>query len=202
MAIRLLLLDADGVVQRAGTSSYAVLATLVAAEDRDCFLAEVFAAEAPCLTGRADFIEALRPVVERWRLARSAAELAALWRDIVVDASVLEEVRKLRARGTDCALATNQQHYRAHHMVDVLGLQRHFDALYFSCELGFAKPHPMFFETVLLRHGVPAQHALFIDDREENVRAARACGLAAEHFPEHGGVAALRPLLAKNGLET
>lgn len=56
-------------------------------------------------------------------------------------------------------------------------LAGHFDAVYASCELGVRKPDTGFYRTLLGRLELPAPRVVFVDDRPENVRAARRAGL-------------------------
>lgn len=62
------------------------------------------------------------------------------------------------------------------------GLARLFDAFFSSCYTGFRKPAPEAFGCLLgvLRHAGP--EVAFVDDRPENVAAARAAGMRAIHF--------------------
>ncbi|MEV4472683.1 HAD family phosphatase [Nonomuraea sp. NPDC049504] len=57
-----------------------------------------------------------------------------------------------------------------------------FESLTFSCRVGVAKPDPRAYEICAERMGVAPGEVLFIDDREENVVAARAAGMKAEVF--------------------
>ncbi|WP_445269896.1 HAD family hydrolase [Streptomyces sp. DSM 41634] len=73
-----------------------------------------------------------------------------------------------------------------------------FDALFFSCRLGAAKPEPEVFRQAVDRMGVAPGEAVFIDDRAANVAAARALGITAIHFRDAGGLgAALDALLPR-----
>jgi glucose-1-phosphatase len=58
---------------------------------------------------------------------------------------------------------------------------REFDELfhkaYFSFDLHLMKPNPEIFEFVMNQHGLVAEETLFIDDKEENIKAARNLGL-------------------------
>lgn len=58
---------------------------------------------------------------------------------------------------------------------------REFDELfhkaYFSFDLHLLKPNPEIYEFVINQHGLIPEETLFIDDKEENLRAARNCGL-------------------------
>jgi len=76
-----------------------------------------------------------------------------------------------------------------------LGLDAEFDAIFNSARLGVAKPDPVIFRRVLNELG--HQSAVFCDDTEENVAAARAAGLDGVHVPD---TAALRTALAVRGL--
>lgn len=51
-----------------------------------------------------------------------------------------------------------------------------------SCHLGARKPDRVFFDRLLDTVGADAHEVLFVDDREENVEAARAVGLRAHRF--------------------
>lgn len=52
-----------------------------------------------------------------------------------------------------------------------------FDILFISSELGLVKPDPRIFQVAIEKSQVPAQEILFIDDREENIEAAKALGM-------------------------
>jgi len=61
-------------------------------------------------------------------------------------------------------------------------LERWFDVVVVSCEVGVAKPDPVIFQMCLTRLGVEAGQALFVDDRIENVEGATKLGLRTLHF--------------------
>ncbi len=52
-----------------------------------------------------------------------------------------------------------------------------FDIALISSELGIAKPDPRIYQIAIERSEVPANEILFIDDREENIIAAKKEGL-------------------------
>ncbi|AGG65599.1 HAD family hydrolase [Corynebacterium callunae] len=56
------------------------------------------------------------------------------------------------------------------------------DALVFSCDIGAAKPELPAFHAAQEALGVPASEIVFIDDRLENVEAAREAGMQAFVF--------------------
>jgi putative hydrolase of the HAD superfamily len=59
-----------------------------------------------------------------------------------------------------------------------------FDTRVFSCDFGRCKPAPEIYEHCLKQLGVSAPEALFLDDREPNIRAAEALGLPAILFTD------------------
>lgn len=61
-------------------------------------------------------------------------------------------------------------------------LERWFDVVVVSCEVGVAKPDPGIYKMCLSRLGVEPNRALFVDDRLENIDAAARLGIQTFHF--------------------
>jgi putative hydrolase of the HAD superfamily len=59
---------------------------------------------------------------------------------------------------------------------------RHFPVRAFSCRIGHAKPHPAAYRWCQRALGLAPDSILFVDDREENVRAATALGMHGHLF--------------------
>jgi len=57
----------------------------------------------------------------------------------------------------------------------------------FSHRLGIAKPDAEIYRHAVEGLGVPAEQILFVDDREENILAARVVGMMAVQYSEHAG---------------
>jgi putative hydrolase of the HAD superfamily len=57
----------------------------------------------------------------------------------------------------------------------------------FSHRLGIAKPDAEIYRHAVEGLGVPADEILFVDDREENIVAARVAGMVAVQYLGHGG---------------
>ena len=180
--VRAFFFDADGVVQSTPAGFIDGLRALVPPSGRAAFLDAVFKAEEPCLRGEGDFAAALGPVLRQWRVSRPLSRVLALWEEIRPAADVLDVVQELRRAGRPCYLATNQQALRAAHMRRRLGYDALFDAAFYSCDLGAAKPDASFFSAMLARVPHPAAECLFIDDKKANTAAAAAQGLEALRF--------------------
>ena len=86
-------------------------------------------------------------------------------------------------------------------MSDTFGYKEVFDAEFYSCRLGVAKPDAAYFLAILNDLQVRPDRALFIDDRQENVHAARGVGLHAIEFSLDTGPSALNQILMTFGLQ-
>lgn len=68
-----------------------------------------------------------------------------------------------------------------------LGLDRHFDELVFSCDVGMAKPDRAIFEYTAAWLGLaPAELIMIGDSGHDDVRGARSAGLQAIHLDSRG----------------
>lgn len=133
------------------------------------------------VTGKTSLHDCLRPVLERIAPQLSCEDLIAYWfeNDARIDNRLLQEIKSVRSRGISAYLATNQEHARAAHLMDKLGLAGHFDGIYYSANLGCQKPDAAFFRNVEKAVGIPAQSLFLIDDNLENVEAAKRIGWKA-----------------------
>jgi putative hydrolase of the HAD superfamily len=198
--VSVLLLDADGVVQRPAPGWRDAVASLCGADaDPESFLDAVFRAERPCLRGDAEFAPLLAAVLERFGSTANVDEALAVWTQIVLEPGIRPLIERLPL---PVYLATNQQRYRARHMQTTLGYAQLFDDVFLSFELRACKPEPEFFARVLDRLAAPAREVLLIDDQEKNVHAARQAGMQAERFHLDEGLDRLRGLLRAYGLQT
>jgi putative hydrolase of the HAD superfamily len=191
--IRTLLVDADGVLQHGPFGWRAGLLRRTGASWE-----EISAVEDPLMTGRLDVGAAFEAGFARRTVG--VEELIEYWNHTVVDAVALALLDAVRARGVRVALASNQQPVRARHMREVLPYRDHLDALFFSCEVGLAKPDPAFFVHVVGCLDTDPDETLFIDDMPENAAGARTAGLHAESIPTDTGAAGLRRVLERHGL--
>lgn len=129
----------------------------------------------------------------RFDAARTAALVEA---DVTswsaVDEEMVALIGELAASGRTVALLSNipeelAAHYERHHP-----WLTHFRVRALSCRIGHAKPDPAAYAWCLRELGVAGDAVLFVDDREENVRAARALGLHGHVFTS---ASALREVL-------
>lgn len=203
-AIHTVLFDADGVLQAATPGWEKSWTRWAQPGDEHEFMQAVFRAELPALAGEETIDSAIRRlVVERGLPDAAVEEILSAWTRIDVFPASFALVDEVRARGTRAHLATNQQQFRRDAMLG-LGYEDHFDRLFFSCDLGVAKPDPRYFERLLACLGKGPEGILFVDDRADNVEAARSVGLQARIHATHDrpdqGIGDLRILLRDAGV--
>lgn len=104
-------------------------------------------------------------------------------------------VEELRQEHIRVALLSNIDD-RLAKLVRDFGLYAPFDPCLLSCEIGVEKPDPKAYEILLCRLNLPAKDVVFIDDRPENIDAAKKVGLDAILFESEDQ---LRAELEKRG---
>jgi putative hydrolase of the HAD superfamily len=119
-------------------------------------------------------------VLNSEQLAKACESDVEMW--ATENLEMISWLKKLRQNGIKTAILSNIQPEmiaRVRKSFDWLDL---LDFKTFSAEIRMIKPEPAIYEHTLRGLGVKAAEALFIDDKEENVRAARALGIKALRF--------------------
>ncbi len=104
-----------------------------------------------------------------------------------VDTQVLELVDALRRAGIRTAILTNGTDTIPAE-VATLGLHEHFEAIFNSAEIGFAKPDMRAFQHVLHALGLDASQVFFTDDSATKLVGAASLGMSTHHFTSVGGL--------------
>ncbi len=201
--IQAVLFDADGVLQHTVEGGREKIATLDgSATPNEDFLQDFFKAETPCLRGDADLADTIADVLKKWDSPYTVEQAIETHTKIVaMNPESIEVVHDLRKLGVPTYLATNQHEYRARYMSEVFRYADIFDGEFYSCRLGTKKPEPDYFHAVLKSLPYPPERLLFIDDRSQNVAAARSVGIHGVEYEICQGVEALRSILREYGLE-
>jgi putative hydrolase of the HAD superfamily len=112
--------------------------------------------------------------------------------------AILRWADQLRGAGFKTAVLSNMHHDMVERVRSNGDWSRRFDCLTLSSAIRMAKPEPEIFKYCLNCLGVAAEEALFIDDREANVRAAEEVGIRGIVAPS---TEALKAKLAEMGFE-
>jgi putative hydrolase of the HAD superfamily len=98
------------------------------------------------------------------------------------DPAMLAWLTALQAAGFKTALLSNMPLDLMDYVVKHFQWMQKFSFTTFSAAVRLIKPDPAIYEYTLRGLGVHAPEALFIDDREPNIQAARALGMHAIQF--------------------
>lgn len=91
---------------------------------------------------------------------------------------IILSLRKKKHRVV-CGTNTIESHWQNH---VARGDYAIFDETYASQKIALEKPDATFWKTILLSEGYSPDETFFTDDREENVKAARAIGIESHQF--------------------
>ena len=108
---------------------------------------------------------------------------------------VWEIARAFRAAGGRTAILSNGVPEIMGRLRRERSLAEFFDVIVVSYEVGCAKPDPAIYRICLDKLQVPAAKALFVDDRLENLEAARTLDIQTLHFTGDHSVQELRDRL-------
>ncbi len=187
MKYKVVLIDADGMTLRSRRFSDEIQQDYGISWDKmQPFFAGPFQR---CKTGQADLKEELSRVIVDWGWKGTVDELVTYWFSVGCDLNpdVISVAQELRLVGVRCCLATNQEKYRAEYLCQVVGLDRIFDELFVSAELGYTKDDVRHFQAVHERLAVSVdvtqkEHILFVDHEEKNLLAAKTFGYAVHKY--------------------
>jgi len=108
-----------------------------------------------------------------------AADIAS-WSS--VDGAMVDLLGELASSGLRLALLSNIPEELAVHYDRRQAWLDHFELRAYSCRIGHAKPQPAAFAWCLDALDTRAEQVLFVDDRSDNIRAARSLGLHTHLF--------------------
>jgi len=117
-----------------------------------------------------------------------------LWSGVSLDMVAWQ--RALQQRGLLTAILSNMSDNVLENILREHDWIRNFDVLIWSYQLGIAKPALEIYRHTLAQLGTLPEETLFIDDKIENVEAARALGIQSI---EYSSVEQLRADLEVNG---
>ena len=135
--------------------------------------------------GRVPMRDVLEQVWPQLHCDAKPDDLIAYWlkMDSRTDPETLAHVAVWREAGGKAFLGTVQEHMRARYLMEELGLNRWFDGMLYSAELGAAKPDAEFFTRAQAKLPVSdPTEVIFLDDQQNCVDGANAFGWQATRF--------------------
>src|SRR3990170_144675 len=124
-------------------------------------------------------------------------EFRVMWSDIFEENPGVQEIVQALSRSVHLFILSNTNELHFEFAVERFPfLQNAFDAAFLSYEMGYLKPSPVVYRTVLSRTNMDAWDLFYIDDRDEHVEAALAQGIPSMKFTT---IAALKDRLRALG---
>jgi putative hydrolase of the HAD superfamily len=181
--LKILLLDADGVLINGGSfSTHLEREYGIPRKRTQPFFLVPFK---DCILGNTDLKEALAPHLPEWGWDKGVDAMLKFWFEAehVIDEPLVAYAQQLRNKGVRCYVATNQERHRAAYMLNEMGFAKSFDGLFASAHLGHKKPDLTFYAKVMESlPGIAKEEVVFWDDTEQSVVAAREFGWKAETY--------------------
>jgi epoxide hydrolase-like predicted phosphatase len=107
--------------------------------------------------------------------------IATLKGSVGADPEMYMIVDQLKKKGIRVGMLSNIND-RYTKLIRDFGFYEPFDPCLLSCEMGLEKPDPKAYELLLNTMKLPAEEVVFIDDKAENVDAAKKMGIDAIVF--------------------
>jgi putative hydrolase of the HAD superfamily len=121
---------------------------------------------------------------------------AILKESVGADPNMYVLIDQLKENGIRVGMLSNIDD-RYTKLIRDFGFYEPFKPCLLSCEMGLEKPDPKAYELLLKTMNLPAEEIVFIDDKEENVEAAKTMGIDAILFSSEPQ---LRNELSKRGV--
>lgn len=197
---KVLLFDVDGVIIRGPKEKWSTgyaKEVGIPAEKMDEFFKGDFKL---CSIGKADLKEKITPFLTKWKWRGNADEFLAYWfeNDSNIDEKLLEEIKKIRAGGIRCYVATQQEKYRKNYLWEKLGLKNYFDGIFCTCDIGYEKFTPKFFNFIFRKLKVKPEEIMFFDDKRKGAELASKLGVRAYVYENIEGLKKQTELLLRN----
>lgn len=94
-----------------------------------------------------------------------------------INKNVIKLIEELKNKDYKVALFSNYSKVGGQRMRDVLHLDKIFDLMLISGEIGLAKPHPDAFLYLIEKLDIKANEIVFIDDSPKNIKTAKELGI-------------------------
>ncbi|MFR4352006.1 MAG: HAD family hydrolase [Roseburia sp.] len=91
----------------------------------------------------------------------------------------------MKQRGLGVYILSNYSRFAYENTAEALSFLAHVDGAVFSFQVHRIKPEPEIYRALLDQYNLNPQECVFIDDREVNLKAAKAQGIAGIHFTSY-----------------
>ncbi len=102
-----------------------------------------------------------------------------------INRRTIRVIKKLKQSKYKLGILSNITHENLNHFIKKSKWLDYFDVKVFSCKEKVLKPHEEIYRIALKRLSESPENVLFIDDTEENVKAAERLGMHGMHYKSY-----------------
>lgn len=135
--------------------------------------------------GKRDLVEALTEALPSWQTGKTVEEVLTDWfgAENNVDTAVVDRIQEIRKSGIKCVIATDHSSYRKNQVWNELGMDKYFDDIIASADVGATKDDREFYIESLKRLNIKnAEEVTFTDDDPKNVETAASLDIKTFYF--------------------
>ena len=156
-------------------------ASLISSE-QDGFVKEIRDAQTLLETGKIKMPQFFSEIKEKFNLKMSLEQFEDVWCSMFSrKKDVLKFVEKL-SKNYKIFLLSNTNETHINHLYEALTIFEFISGTAFSHEIGYLKPEQNFYYSALKKLNIKAEESVFIDDLEQNVKAAAEVGITSFKF--------------------
>jgi len=126
------------------------------------------------LLSREEVVAKLPPQYDKEIFAYCVGRIATFLTAIPEMIEILHEVRR---KGYKVYILSNMPKEMHQELLQLHDFFKYFDGQVYSYEVGAIKPQPQIYELLLKNYRLKGPESLFIDDLEDNIRAAKGLGI-------------------------
>lgn len=174
-----LLFDIDGVINKSPYFTIQYEKDFgVPITDFDSFFQTEFN---PTLVGKKKIENLIPPYFDKWKWRGTTEEFINYWfrYDVLIDMELIHLIQHYRALGIRVGIASQQEERRKGYLLNESHLSENFDVFYFSCDVGYYKTQPEFYNYIRKEE---LGKIYFWDDTQEVVDVANQNGIMGYHY--------------------
>jgi putative hydrolase of the HAD superfamily len=117
-------------------------------------------------------------MIQQYPCQISLEEFVRIWKQVIGEPKPgIEELVRELATDYELSICSNTDPWHWEVVTRNYRFVQYFKRFFLSYQIGFNKPHPRVFETILQELRCSGEEIVFIDDSEENIKAAEKFGI-------------------------
>ncbi len=119
-----------------------------------------------------------RKMIRQYPCQISLEEFVRIWEEVIGEPKPgIENLVRSLATDYKLAICSNTDPWHWNVVTRNYRFVQYFERFFLSYQIGYNKPHPRVFETILQELRCPGEEIIFIDDSEENIKTAEKFGI-------------------------